>query len=231
MKRTFKFYVLCWVILVAAFNMITFLTPNEAGGYNKFGGSFWPGYVLIMLSFIGQLACAGAAFKQSDLRRFFYNIPLITISYVATILSIIVGVACMAIPDLPAWVGGVVCVVVLVFTAVAVVKAKTAAELISDVDEKVSMDTSFIRSLTAEANGLADRAKSEEAKVVAKKVFEAIRYADPVSSDSVRDLEMKISMKLGEFSAALDADEKVEEVGDELLAAIDDRNRQIKNLK
>lgn len=228
MKRTFKFYALCWVILVVAFNMITFLTPNEAGGYNKFGGSFWPGYVLIMISFIGQLTCAGAAFKQSDLRKFFYNIPLITISYTATIVSIIIGVACMAIPDLPVWVGGVVCVVVLVFTAIAVLKAKTAAELISDVDEKASMDTSFIRSLTAEAKGLADRAKSEEAKVVAKKVFEAIRYSDPVSSDSVSDLEMKISMKLGEFYAALDTDEKVEEIGEELLAVVEERNKNCK---
>ena len=134
----------------------------------------------------------------------------------------------MAIPDLPVWIGGVICVLVLAFTTMAVVRAKTAAELVSDLDEKVSSDTSFIRNLTAEAKGLADRAKSEEAEVVAKKVFEAIRYSDPVSSDSVSDLEMKISMKLGEFSAALDADEKVKEIGEELLAVVEERNRNCK---
>ena len=74
MNKKFKYYALIWVILLAVFNVICFVTPNEAYGMNKFGGAFWSGYIFITIAFIGQLICAFIALKTEDKTKLFLNI-------------------------------------------------------------------------------------------------------------------------------------------------------------
>ena len=78
MKKTFNYYSICWLISLAVFNVIAFVTPNEIAGISKFTGAFWVGYIFITLAFIGQLGCAYNAFKAENLKKLFYNIPLIS---------------------------------------------------------------------------------------------------------------------------------------------------------
>ena len=164
MKNVFKKYVTIWAISLALFNVICFVTPKEFAGYDKFGGAFWAGYIFITLAFIGQLICANIAFKAENLKKLFYNMPIISISYTGLIVMLIVGSLAMGIPDVPNWVGIIVCVIVVAFTAMAVIKASAAAEIINDIDDRVKAKTSFIRELTVEAQGLLTNAKDEEEK-------------------------------------------------------------------
>ena len=120
MKKTFGFFSIIWAIFLALFNVIVFVTPNEAGGMTKFGGAFWVGYIFITIAFIGQLVCAFFAFKPSDKQKVFYNIPLVTISYAGLIVMLIAGTTCMAIPNLPNWIGIIVCLLALAITSIAV---------------------------------------------------------------------------------------------------------------
>lgn len=71
MKKTFSYYSICWLIALAVFNVITFVTPNEIAGVSKFTGAFWTGYIFITLAFIGQLGCAYKAFKAENLKKLF----------------------------------------------------------------------------------------------------------------------------------------------------------------
>lgn len=176
MKKTFKMYAICWAILFVAFHVIAFVTPGEIAGISKFSGSFWSGYAFIVLSFIGQLICAYVALKEKNVQKLFYCIPLITISYSATIVSVIVGALCMAIPFIPTWIGVIICLLILSFSAVSVLGAHTAADLVSKADDRRKMQTFFIKSLTVDAQTLMGRAASEDAKAEVKKVYEAIRY-------------------------------------------------------
>ena len=136
MKKGFKQYTTAWAALLILFNLICFVTPAEWYGFNKFGGSVWAGYAVITLAFLGQLACAYKAFRAENAKKFFYNLPLITVSYTGLILTLILGGLCMAIPDVPNWLGAIVGAVVLAFTAVAVIKASAAADIVESVDKK-----------------------------------------------------------------------------------------------
>ena len=71
MKKTFNYYSICWLISLAVFNVISFVTPNEIAGISKFTGAFWVGYIFITLAFIGQLGCAYNAFKAENLKKLF----------------------------------------------------------------------------------------------------------------------------------------------------------------
>lgn len=233
MKKAFKFYTLVWVILLATFNVICFVTPNEIGGLTKIDSTFWVAYAFITVALVGQLCCAYLAFKAGNLKKMFYNLPLITVSYTGLVIMLIVGTAAMMIPNLPSWIGAVVCVLVLAFTAIAVVKANGASEAVERIDEKVKTQTSFIRNLTADAESVLARAKSEPVKAECKKVYEAVRYSDPMSNESLSVIESKITLKVDEFSSAVGADdtEKAKEIADEIVILVGDRNKKCKALK
>lgn len=233
MKKNFKLYIICWAILLALFNVICFVTPNEAAGLNKFGGAFWVGYIFITAAFIGQLVCAYIAFKAENLKKLFYNLPLITLSYTGLVLMLVLGGAAMAIPNLPAWVGAVICLLILGFNAAAIIKAKAAAELVESVDKKISRQTGFIKNLTAEAESLVLHAKSDEVRAECKRVYEAARYSDPMSNVRLADIEEKITAEMQQLSEAVanNDSEITTLVTKELVAMIKDRNSKCKILK
>ena len=232
MKKLFKLYAIVWIILLAVFNVICFVTPSEAAGMSKFGGAFWAGYIFITIAFIGQLVCAFLALKTDSLLKLFYNIPIIRVSYTGLILTLIFGTLCMVIPDLPNWVGIIVCLLILAFTAIAVIKANAASDIVGSIDTKVKAKTLFIKSLTVDAESLLARASTPEAKEACKKVFESIRYSDPMSNDALSGLESQITLKFNEFSNAVTSGgDNIESLANELVILLGDRNKQCKVLK
>lgn len=228
MKRNSRLYIIFWAVLLALFNVVCFVTPNKAAGLDKFGGAFWVGYAFITAAFIGQLLCAYIAFKAENLKKLFYNLPLITLSYIGLVLTLVFGGAAMVIPDLPGWAGAVICLLILGFNTLAIIKAKAAARLAESVDKKISHQTGFIKSLTAEAESLVSHAKSESVKAECKKVCEAVRYSDPVSSIRLADVEEKISTEMRQLSDAASNDdpEIAALVASELISLLDDRNKR-----
>ena len=226
MKNVFKKYVTIWAISLALFNVICFVTPKEFAGYDKYGGAFWVGYIFITLAYIGQLICANYALKASSLKKLFYNVPIISISYTGLIIMLIVGSLAMAIPDVPNWVGIIVCVIVVAFTAMAVIKARAAADIVEEIDSKVKVKTEFIKDLTLKAEGLLNKAKDENEKALLKKLYEKVRYSDPMSSAELTEIEGKISNSFNALNSAMTKDDI-----DSLINLLDERNRKCKLLK
>lgn len=232
MNKKVKVYALVWVILLAVFNVICFVTPNEVAGVSKFGGAFWVGYLFITVAFVGQLICAALALNTENNTKLFYNIPIIRVSYIGLVLTLIFGSLCMAIPGLPNWVGIIVCVLILAFTAIAVIKAKAASDIVGTIDRKVKAQTLFIKSLTVDAESLLARAKTEEAKTACQKVYEAVRYSDPMSNDALSGIESQITLKFNVLADAVsNGADTVADIADEIVILVGDRNKKCKLLK
>ncbi len=227
MKKNFKNYLIVWAVLVVIFNVICFLTPTEKNG------SFWTGYIFIMLSFIGQLACAYVVLKEGDKQKLFYKLPLLTVSFSSLIVSVIVGSLCMAIPNTPNWFGTIVGVVILGFTVIAVVKASAAADIVLSIDEKVKTQTFFIKALLIDVNTLLTKAKDSETQAEIKKVCDAVKYSDPMSSDALASTEAQITLTFNNLSSAVESDdiEAVKKLTADILVLIKDRNSKCKLLK
>lgn len=232
MKKNIKFYIIAWAILLALFNLIAFISPGWAA-FEKYSGSFWTGYIFITLAFVGQLVCSLFAFKEDKKEKFFLSLPLITLSYTGLILTLVFGTLCMLVSFLPYWVAVIICAVILAVYAIAVLKAKAAAEISSATGEKVKARTFFIRSLTVDCENLLAKAKSEQAKTACNKVYDAVRYSDPMSSDELSSVEEKISAKISELSTAVTAcdDEKITALADETVLLVKERNNKCKVLK
>ena len=232
MKKGFKLYLVIWAILLALFNIISFVSVGWMG-ILKYTPSFWIGYTFITLSFIGQIVCAYFALKDNDIKKVFYNVSLISTSYTGLILSFIFGGLCMVISSVPYWAGIILCTIVLAFNIITIIKASAAADIVSEIDDKISTKTFFIKSLTVDVESLISRAKNENIKAECKKVYEVVRYSDPMSSDALASIESEITIKFSRFSEAVTAEdlETVVKLADEIIILLGDRNKKYKLLK
>ena len=233
MNKNFKYYLSVWAILFVIFNVAVFVSPSEMAGMSKFGGAFWSGYIFITLAFLGQLACSYIAFKAENLKKLFYNLPLISISWTGLVLTLVVGTLCMVIPDLPNWVGVILCFAILGFNAISVIKAKFAADLVDAIDTKIKVQTQFVKLLTADAEHLMATAKTSDLKIEAKKVYEAVRYSDPMSNEALADVEIQIQNEFSSFAQAIKSEdlELAKSVAEGLLDLIDSRSKRCRVLK
>ena len=225
MNKNQKRYIGFWAILFVVFQAISFISPGWTD-IEKYTSSFWIGYAFISVSFIGQLICSLTALKEENLTKLFYKMPLIRISYTGLLVSFVFGGACMLLSLLPYWIGALVAVIVLAVTALSVLKASVAADIVAEIDDKISRQTFFIRNLTVEAENLMSREKAPDNKAICKKVYEALRYSDPMSSDALSEIEVKIGAQFAVFSNSLSS-----EAAEELLLLIGERNRKCKQLK
>ena len=227
MNKNFKIYAIIWVIAIITFNIIAFITPTIKAS------SFWVGYVLITVMFIVQLVCSYSFTKQYTKDKVFLNIPILTISYIALFISIIVGTVFMVITKLPIWIAIIISLIVTAFYLIAIISMKPAIEAIDNTDTKVKTQTFFIKSLTIDAQTLIAKAQNTEIKYLANKIYEAIRYSDPKSSKALTSCESAITLKFKEFEKSVIENnlELAEKISNELIILINDRNQKCKLLK
>lgn len=233
MKKGFKYYGIIWIICVAMFNVIAFVTPSEIAGVSKYNGSFWIGYVFIIFAFIGQAACSYVFLKSENKEQRFLNLPLISLSYTGLIISVVVGIVCMAIPNLPKWIGAIVSIIILAIYAIAIIQAKAAAEAVGNVGKKIKAHTIFIKSLTVDLETLTAKVKNDEIKSEVKKIADVCRYSDPMSNDALLGTESQITIKYHALEKAVEEDrlDDVKALCEEMNILFADRNKKCKLLK
>lgn len=234
MKKNFKYFGVTWAVGLIIFNAITFSIPNEVFGVTRFDkGVFWVAYALITLSFVYQLITAYKFVKDDSMEKTFLNIPLLKTAYVAIVVSIAVGLIFMVFPVLPSWIGAIFCLLIAGYFVIACIKAETAAEIVHGIDTKIKENTEFIRTATVEAQTIYEVATLPEIISATKKVYEALRYSDPITIDSLSNVENQISENLKSLKTAVaDSDtEKVVTLSDKLILLIKERNAKCKALK
>lgn len=233
MKKYFTVYGICWAIALVVFNIITFISTGNTVGISNAGAGFWVGYVFITIVFIANLVCSFLFFKEENIDKIFLKLPIIYIAYIALIVSLIAGAIAMAIPVIPYWVGIVIDVVILAVYAIAIVQVNAASDVVSEIDDRVKAQTFFIHSLTADAQTLMSFAQSDDVQTECKKVYESIRYSDPMSNDALAQIENQIQNEFNIFAHAVKKDntDLVKNSANKIIVLINKRNLQCKVLK
>lgn len=232
MKKRIGLYSVVWVILLALYNALAIISVKMTV-QEKYTSTFWVVYAFTTLMFVGQYICTLFAFKADSANKVFYRISLIKTSYAGLVCSLIFGGISMIISPRFYWVGVALCVIVLAANIFSVIKATGAIVEVERVDEKVKEQTLFIKSLTVDADTLMTSAKSEAVKAECKKVYEAIRYSDPMSSNALASVEAQITIQFHALSEAVESDDAdlVVAIAKNLTVLINDRNKKCNLLK
>jgi len=169
----------------------------------------------------------------SSKEKLFLQISQFKTAYWLGILTIVLSAVYMFVNVVPDWLVYVLFVIVCGVCAISITKAKTAVALVEGIDEKISTKTHLFKMLTADAEHLMSVSKTAELKAETKRVYEAIRYSDPMSSDALSDIEGQIQSEFEFFSQAIKSEdlELAKSVADGLLNLIDGRNKKCKALK
>lgn len=233
MNKYQKSYLLAWAIVVITFIAAALLVPQQIGIWNKSESSFWVSFIMILVLFAGQLACSFFVLRKGNGQQKFLRLPIIYISYVALIVMLLVEIRCTVLPASQNWVGGILGLVILAFYGVAVLSTATATGMIQETEQKIKTETSFMRSLSVDAELLQKRAGTLMLAEITKKVYEAIRYSDPRSNQALAELESRLSADFVEFSEAVkEGDENLgKEKAESFLLLLEERNSKCRMLK
>lgn len=234
MKKGLTYYSIAWAICLVVFNILTFVMPHAIGNFDWYQHpSFWIGYGFVMLSFIVQLLIGIKMFASEKAEKIFLRLSLQKISYSALLTSLVVGAVFMTVPVLPEWIAAIVCVVVTGYYSIAYLKGAAAIDYVEKIGENVKKKTALMRGLITESESLMAYAKTDAATSSTKKVYEALRYSDPMSDDKLYYIEKEISDAYSRFADSVKTanDEGLEAQADKLCILINDRNNKCKLLK
>ena len=192
-------------------------------------------FIGMIIAFVGTVISVVfvLTLKVNTKEKMFLTISQFKTVYIVNILSLIVsGVYIFAdkVPDLAVYIA---VAVVYGFAIISILKVKVAVAAVEGVDEKIKVQTLFVKSLTVDTEHLMNTAKTPELKSLAKKVYEAVRYSDPMSNAVLVEVEDKIENGFADFENAVNAEdlELAESTANELLSLIDIRNKKCKLLK
>lgn len=232
MKKNRIYYLVCWICLVALFNVICFVTPEEINGISKFEGAFWSGYGFIMATFTAHMIFSMIMTASNNSMKKVHNVSIMVISCVELALMVVCGSVCMIVPGLPNWIGIITCSIILAFSIISVVATKEVEEYAFESNENLNQKIHKYRELVSLAELSVAGAKNAETKAIATQIYEAIRYSDSVSNDATQSLENEIEIKLNHLLDMIKANEETEAIrnkAEDILFLIEERKSKGRN--
>lgn len=188
---------------------------------------------IMIAGYIFSLISTIIAFrKEQNITATFFGIPASYSGIVTYILFIILSILELilrfniAIPC-------VIAVIIIVVSSIKLVKICFAVDTIQNVDKKIKVQTSFIKSLTNDIQNLKLSAKSDIVKEECNRVYESVRYSDPMSTNNLSDVEIQIQNEFYALSDAVKNDDidLVKNSADRIVTLIQERNSKCKLLK
>lgn len=228
-KKTLSFLIVFAMILVM-FNVVFFAVP-----FPKTGAA-WVEYAFSLLAIIGGAGISYYAFSKGGvLKSKVYGFPVFRMGYIYAAVQLIYGLAiCIAgfFAEIPAWIPLVVSVIILGLSAIGVIAADSARDVIEEQEEQVRAATKPMQTFRLDMQYIADSCKDETLKKKLNSLSEKFRYSDPVSCDELKEQEEKLRCEVSELSKLVNSDtEKAAVLADKIALCLADRNRRCKELK
>ena len=224
-----RFWPLAMLAIAAAVLVaVAFLLPFGRGP------GFWVGLASCV---VALLVAAGTWLRVSagrDLKSRAYGWPLLSVAWRYAAVQAVAGLAEMLLsPWVPWQIGLAVNIILLGACLLGLVATDTARGEVERLDRKIKEQTSFIQSLRADLEGLADRAADGGAKRDIRALAEAVRYSDPMSHPQLAALEGGLGAKAAQLAQAVAAGDggASAALAGELQLLLSDRNRKCRMLK
>lgn len=225
MNQYKKTYLIIWCLMTALFNAAVFLSPAGQLALELSLPAFWVGYGCIMAALIIQLVCFLAVVARAGTaEQVFLRIPLLRLSNGCVVLSALLGGGCIALPFLPNWLTIVVAAAVLVFYIIAMLNASAAGDIVAQRHRQVADKTALLYSLRDSVHALSARAKDEADRAACEKLYDALRYSDPMTSDVVAIYDARLGDKCAQLREAVLHGGNVSMLVEEALLLLEERN-------
>lgn len=175
------------LIGLGLYNLCVFLIVKE------YSNVFWTSYIFTTLAFVVEAATI-ALISKANFKDDFLKLPFFNIGSIYFIIQFIAGIICIAVP-FAFKIAVIVQTAIFAMYITGMLVTILAQNHIDESDDRIQKSTAFIRNLARSAECLYLTADNETSRTELKKLYEAIRYADPVSSiDEIQELDKKINV-------------------------------------
>ena len=211
-------------IVLVVYNVLAFAIPFPKNG------CFWAAWAFGLVAILAQAAFLLLAFHHGEgAKSKFYGFPVARVGVVYLCVQLALSFLFMglAFVKCPAWIPVVLSVILLAAAALGLIVTDAVRDEVERQDSKRRADTLGMKQLYAAVAACADRCTDPELKKPVQKLAEALRFADPVSSEATREAENTLRMYLIDLESAVDAAnaDKIKSTCAAMISALADRNR------
>ena len=187
-------------IIAAAYSIAVFALPFPKGN-----AVFWLSYLFTLAALGAQVYVMRVAFSRGrDTRSRFYGFPIarVGVSYLMT--QLMLGLLFMGRARIvPVWLPVVVYTVLLGAAAIGFIAADVMRDEIERQDVKLKKDVACMRALQSKTAAMARLAQDDQVRRALERLSEDLRFSDPVSSESLADIEADLAACVDELYQAV----------------------------
>jgi len=182
-----------YAIVIGVYNLLVFVI------FKEFSSVFWMSYAFSMLAFGVQYTSMLLSFRKSDVETVFFGLPLASFSVFYLIAQICVGFIFMIFQKIGTTIPLVIQVLVLAIFAVIAIIAIMARDTVQEIGETIKTKIVEHKSKNVDVDVLLATCEDAALKSKLRKISETIKYADPMTTDVIADVEQRIGQKLSEL--------------------------------
>ncbi len=206
MKKNATRWRVILAVLLVVYNVIVFAVP-------------FPKNAVFFVSWLFTLAAIGmqvyvvrtAFYRGEGVKSKFYGWPIARFGVMYLAVQLALGLVFMALGftlAVPVWLPLVLYIILLGVLAVGLIASDAMRDEIVRQDTALKRDVTCMRTLQSKAASMIQLAHDEQTRKLLEKFAEELRFSDPVSSASLRDIEADLTACVDELHQALtDGDE------------------------
>ena len=175
MNKVMKTFLIVWGIVVIAYNVImTIFKSNLIINNDKFLTSM----ITANIAFVIMLICGLIVSKNTEIKKIFYTLPIITYAYTALCLILILNIVIMFDGRIPNYISIIISIIVLATMLINVVSLKEGTSYIASVGNKIEEKLKFSNELLRLTKKLQNISVGSELKEDVDSLYELVRYSN-----------------------------------------------------
>lgn len=188
------------IIIAAVYSVAVFVLP-----FPKENAIFWLSYLFTLAALGAQVYVMRVAFSRGrDTRSKFYGFPIARVGVTYLMAQLILGLLFMGRARIvPVWLPIVVYTVLLGAAAIGFIAADVMRDEIERQDVKLKKDVACMRALQSKTASMARLAQDDQVRRALERFSEDLRFSDPVSSESLADIEADLAACVDELHQAV----------------------------
>lgn len=188
-----------YVILLGVYNLLVFLI------FSDYNDVFWTSYAFGMFAFIVQIVATLLSFKPGTVDAYFYGLPVASFSVYYLCAETVMSFIFMAVKDdvnikIPIILQTVV---LAIFLIVAIIAFMARDAVVATEKEKTGKILEM-RSIISEVEIIKDNCEDKDLQETLRKLYETVRFSDPVSTKEVEQVDQMIARKISELRISVD---------------------------
>lgn len=189
---------LIYAILLGLFNLLVFTI------FKTRTNVFWLSYAFVTLAFAVQIISMSLAFKTADVETVFFGIPLASFSIYYLCAAVVIGVVFIIFQRVNFMLALIIQLLVLAaFLIIAIISLMTR-DTVQQIGDNIKENVNNLKSVLVDIELMRDSCSDPELKEALRKLSETVKYSDPITNDSVANVEQRIIQKASELRINID---------------------------